>query len=288
MSNLPAIQLPATTSTGRVDYLKLLFTVDYDEGQRIGGQWTAMMENHREHIMSGNFKLRVLEPTKNSNGRNRLILVAWGQAADVMVRIIPLAWFPRIVRIDFREELLDRSEQAVLALGLKKMLEKKGRRNVALIKSKPREKTDERDIGGYGFSVGSRKSDFQVVVYKRGNERPAVEVRLQNKSAKQFANEYHHMASLMPEKDDYNSIMAELDYIASKQVHNATGAKFLFELNDQIDQAEKEMSAMMQAREWMAEPEEEEYFQSLTTEEQQDLQADGFVPVEMMNPKLRG
>jgi hypothetical protein len=104
------------------------------------------------------------------------IYECWGMTAELLVdspflyenanRILPL-------RIDYRVELSEdvKTDQVFYAIHAK------SNSNVQTFNSRTRNKSDDRDAGGQGFSVGSHKSDRRLVVYQRGHERPALEVQ---------------------------------------------------------------------------------------------------------------
>lgn len=273
---------------GRCDKVEMIAYMDHDRGQQWHGDVRAILEKGLKDGVQGDYNLRVMDPTKHSKGRKRFKVSTWGWLAEHFLRSIPLAWFQHITRLDWRNSVPGMTERQAFALGLQFQIRKKGRHNVAQISSEYREKTDARDVGGKGFTIASRKSPTHTTVYSRGKEDVAVEVRFANRAAKDIANAFAHLATHDPSQNRYDVLLEDLHTSAQVVMHKQLRMTTATQIREAGERAERDLKTMIDALEYQEQEEERAYWESLTTEEQQDLQADGFVPVEMLEPKLRG
>lgn len=166
--------------TARIDRFDLLCEREHDLWQSeivaLGTQarFTAEDEGVTLHHNS-----RCLGAT--SDGQKRLYTFeTWGEFSDKFARVAGARKWVELHRLDIRIEMPVDVDKL---LGLAGYVEKNGKfgRNVQYFSTREREKKEGRHAGGCGVSIGSHKSDRRLVIYKRKNEKGAIELQLSGK-----------------------------------------------------------------------------------------------------------
>jgi hypothetical protein len=160
----------------RVDYLKFLVVLPVEEVIKWKRVWYALFDD--DHIASGGPHHATVGSVKRAeNGDYMYAFEAWG---DVCANVVDLPfdqWAPYLHRVDIRRAV-DVTQPGLDVL-YSWLRENCGdNRNIQQFNTKPRSKRGGRNAGGIGLQVGSHKSDFRIVVYKRHGEVGAVEVNL--------------------------------------------------------------------------------------------------------------
>lgn len=272
----------------RVDYLKFLLPLDVDRAQDLLQPLSAFVNSDKtklEHKRS--FEITVLNPTNASGGKSRYVIEAWGAHCMDILPYIPNWLWGSLARIDYREPLLHTTDEALAAFCQKWAMSDKGSRNISTLNTKPRVKTNRRDVGGKGICFGSRKSSSHTVAYKRGNEYPAIESRIEKARAEDagiaILTRLEDAAS-----DEVARIVTEVaKNFAMQERIRCIGVKETIHWEQQMQIALGEQSTMQAALEWKEREDEKEWWESLSAEEQAEWQSDGFIPTEMCKPKLR-
>lgn len=163
----------------------------------------------------------------------------WGRIADLFAQLLsPQDWL-LCSRLDYRQELSERSDRDMRYFVLWQMRRGAKRVNLYPMDTRPRKKTNKRDVGGKGIFLGSRKSDKTLAVYKRGAEMPACEFRLMNEECRALVA--HTMERQQSKVDGdispYECLRQRWDNHAAARLLELTG----FETADMlIDRAVKE------------------------------------------------
>jgi hypothetical protein len=105
----------------------------------------------------------------------------WGEWTTIIEKLPYEQWSRFLRRLDVRGTLWDVGEDAIVSTG-QYLQRNVASRNVEVFSSKPASKRLGRDRGGKGFRIGSRKSDYCAVVYRRTGEPSAVEFRFQGQA----------------------------------------------------------------------------------------------------------
>jgi len=105
----------------------------------------------------------------------------WGEWTAVIEKLPYGAWARFLKRLDVRGTLWDVGHDAIVNTG-QYLQRHVTSRNVETFSSKPASKRLGRDRGGKGFRIGSRKSDYCAVVYRRTGEPAAIEFRFQGQA----------------------------------------------------------------------------------------------------------
>lgn len=272
----------------RIDYLKFLVPLDFDRGQELCNPLVAFVNSDKTKLeMKRSFDITILNPTASSNGRSRYIIESWGAHTLDILPYLPNWIWGHLSRIDYREPLLHTSDQALAAFCQKWAMSDKGSRNISTLNTKARAKSNRRDVGGKGICFGSRKSSSHTVVYKRGNEYPAIESRIEKSKAEDAGLAILNRlevdgADLLP-----RIVLEVAQSMAKVERSRCFGVSEVALWEQQMLIALGEQNTMQAALEWKERDDEREWWESLSTEEQEEWQKDGFIPTEMCKPKLR-
>lgn len=235
------------------------------------------------------FRLKVADSTPATGGKRRLILDAWGNAARALIDWLDSAYVMNITRLDYRRELRGITREHVRGYLTQKVLGKKGGRNIVTYDTNDRQKTDTRDVGGYGLTIGSRKSDAHTTIYQRGSEPAAIEHRFQGNKAADIAAKA--MGPMFDDEEPFmvsEYIMRELSAAARVELNQATG----YTNYDKLALAMVDSAGMMKlVQDSMTFAEDQadadEWWQTLSREEQEEMQQGGFIPSDTLQPRLR-
>lgn len=105
----------------------------------------------------------------------------WGECTGVVDLLDYAVWSSWVGRLDVRATQWDVDGEAVLHTG-QRLQRTISTRNIEVFSSKNASKRLGRDRGGKGFRIGSRKSDFCIVCYKRAQEPAATEYRIKGQA----------------------------------------------------------------------------------------------------------
>lgn len=167
----------------RIDYLKFVFTMEHDLfSHKVNPVLTSLQHNFT-HDPQRQYPAKLTALGHQTGGKRRYVYEAWGEFAHDIAAKAPLWVWKHCRRIDVRAETNMVTEDQLRGLASYYGAHKGGRVNVDVLNSRPRTKTNQRDVGGIGIRIGSRKSDHHAVFYKRGAELPAFEYRRQGKAA---------------------------------------------------------------------------------------------------------
>jgi hypothetical protein len=166
-----------------VDYLKFIFACDEEMFQNDYALDFQRLQADANDFgaKSQYFKLTVLGGGRTVG--SRYVVECVGPVAEYLSLRIPLVWYRRLTRIDFRSELRTLAASDLDKAASYYLLTQAKTRNVSALDTRPRNKAVGRDTGGKGISLASRKSGVCGTVYRRGKELPAYELRILNKSA---------------------------------------------------------------------------------------------------------
>lgn len=169
----------------RPDYAKFIFHVENDLFHTFYNQFCEKSHECKFHgDFLKNHHVSVFPGKDVQTGR--YILEVWGEWAGI-VNYLPVRWMLYLTRFDIRGVLWDTSQEQIQSVGQALQLGDCPY-NVETFNSKPASKRFGRDRGGVGFRVGSRKSDICLVVYQRGQEKPAMEFRFQGPTLRKMYN----------------------------------------------------------------------------------------------------
>lgn len=278
-----------SSRTPKVDYLKFLLAMDYDRAQQeITPVIAAIKAMQGVEVANVGCKLTVLNPTESSNGRSRYVIEVWGDAAHYAISMVPPRWWEHLKRIDARYTLHDVTSKALGAFINRNIMQANSKKNVTTFDTRSRQKTNTRDVGGRGIVFGSRKSDVHTAIYARGNEPVALEVRFQNRKADHIGNlALFEKETGDPQRGFMDTLLSNINVESMTELYKITA-------NHGIDQLQNTMVAdyehsmkVQQAVEWVETEDERKWWESLSPEEQAEWQSQGFVPTEMLKPKLQ-
>src|SRR5688572_27438225 len=158
-----------STVQPKMDYVKYIIPMDTDRIQQLGARINAAIMDKTVPFDHGRgFKLSVLDSTPTTGGKRRLVLDAWGPATKALIDWLDSSYVPFIVRLDYRRELRSITRDHVRGYLTRMVLGAKKKRNITTYDTNDRQKTHSRDVGGYGLTIGSRKSDSHTTIYQRG------------------------------------------------------------------------------------------------------------------------
>jgi hypothetical protein len=197
------------TALWRYDYVKLVIT----SPRGTFDQYYSALRDAARSRKWGNaewdksHKVQALYTQDTSWERTAIDI--WGECAGVLELLPYHIWEAFLQRVDVRAVQWEVSEEAILHTG-QRMQRTIASRNIEVFSSKPASKRLGRDRGGKGFRIGSRKSDWCIVMYKRTSEPAAVEYRLTGqglRNARTHMDETYYTGnpdcSLWPELKQY-------------------------------------------------------------------------------------
>jgi len=164
---------------GRFDYCSFLIECPADLFQDIYlAEWKRAIVDHMTLTeQKKNQRVHALGATKSGN--RRYVLALWGEPARLVTNLPFPKWGDDLTRVDIRRTVYgcadDTYEKLCVALEYAET-----KNNIESFKVKRRTKNHQRDTGGRGVRYGSRKSDRSSKIYKRGNEKPAIETQFQD------------------------------------------------------------------------------------------------------------
>ena len=270
--------------TPTLDYIKYILPLDSDRLQQLAAHLHAYeMENTRGFKWGQTAKMTVMDSTKDTAGRRRLVIEAWGKGADDMLELLSPLYLEHVTRLDYRRELAGATVKDVEAFLARSAMQAKSRRNVQTFRSQPRQKNHQRDVGGVGIYFGSRKSDSHTAAYVRGNEAPAIEHRFQGRKAQDIACEalgawYERNAPGLK----LPLLMPILERYAQTELTTATGYTSWEKLVLAMRDDKAHMDKLNQASEWLETKEERDFWEGLSQEEQLEMQGPGYVPASVL------
>ena len=275
--------------TVRIDYLKFLIPMDWDRAQEAIKPMVDFVASDKTLLVTNrDFKVTVLNPTPSTNGKSRYIVEIWGAHTMEILPLIPDWFWGSLSRIDHRTPLLKTTDAALTAFIQKWAMSDRGLRNIATLNTKPRTKSNKRDVGGRGIIFGSRKSNSHTVVYKRGNELPAIESRIEKDKAQDVGINILNALQEEGHAPIERIVIQFAEKAAEQERYRCIKETTIIGWENSMLVAQGEQKVMTDALEWKEREDEREWWESLTPEEQTAWQTDGFIPTDMMKPKLRG
>lgn len=258
----------------QIDYLKFVFSLDYDEMQRrhesIKRMLTFVEPNNPQ--LRG-FKFSIIGFDAERPAERRCVFEFFGENTEKFGQVIPSSWLNDLARVDYRVPLLHVGDEDVKGLVQEMTLLQRGRRNVYTFNTKQREKTNSRDVGGFGMMIGSRKSNQHTVVYLRAKENAVAEFRFQNQVAQEIG--FRTRARIIESNEDgielglIAALKSGLDLPVKAELGKAFGLFSIQELEQRMKRASANGRRMQQALEWVETNEEAGWWASLTQEEQE-------------------
>jgi len=163
------------TKGGRIDYVKLVFTLDQDRAAHILEAYTLYLEGLVETVKDAKGKpwhINSLGATEE--GQRRYSIDVWGPVSHPFFE--NLAGWERVWvrRLDYRVET-EITEIGLSAFEQEARQWNSYKRTITRTDSRPRSKKGGRDAGGMTVAVGARGSDKRLSVYARGGKKGAVE-----------------------------------------------------------------------------------------------------------------
>lgn len=259
-------------SNGRLDYLKFMFKMEHDSFQAhvVSGYHRALMRCGVSIDNGAVHKLTALGP--GADKLPRYIIEIWGEEADKFAERMPASWVGHLRRIDFRFTIGDLTAEQMRSIQRAVSLPG-GVKPAQIIDSRPRKKKGEsRDVGGVGLYFNSRKSDRHAVVYKRGKEEAAFEFRLRDKKAAEAGeNAWRLMMSdtSMSPRDALRFEMALWSEEFERERFSGDVGQWAWAMASAGD---KLLAAVEQMEMFAETAEEREFWASMSTEEQLDMQ----------------
>ena len=117
-------------------------------------------------VARADVKLTVLGPTESSNMRSRYVVEMWGKTAHLSIAMVPKHWWERLARVDARYTLVGTTSEELGSFINRNVMQRNSKKNVTTFDTRPRQKTNTRDVGGRGIVFGSRKSDLHTAIYQ--------------------------------------------------------------------------------------------------------------------------
>lgn len=278
-----------TLSRPLVDYLKFIIPMDYDRAQQVIPSVAASIQGLQGiEVDNVGYKMTVLSPTESSGMRSRYVIEVWGLAAHHAITLVPSSWWEHLTRIDARYTLKNVSADALGSFINRNIMQRTSKKNVTTFDTRPRQKTNTRDVGGRGIVFGSRKSDIHTAIYARGEEAVALEVRFQNRKADHIGNlALFEKETGEAQRNFYEVLLANLNVEAMTELYKITACHGTAKLESLMNRDSVDQAKLKAASDWLETEAEKVWWESLTPEEQEEWQKDGFIPTEMCKPKLR-
>lgn len=160
----------------RVDYIKCTRSIHTETAVKLRKLWDETFD--QEHIYDGKaHQAKVQSVRSEGEGKYLYTFEAWGPTCANCVELDLQEWAPFIERVDIRYTC------PVTARGLDTLYQvftksNSAHRNIQRFDTRPRTKERGRNAGGIGLALGSHKSDFRIVIYKRPSEPGALEFNL--------------------------------------------------------------------------------------------------------------
>lgn len=218
--------------TFRVDYIKFLVPLPVEHVKAWKDVFLAVMD--ADHIANGAPHTANVGSVKRAeNGDYVYAFEAWGEVCANAVELPFEQWAPWLHRVDIRREA------DVTPEGLNesyRWLEAHcgAGRQVNQFNTPPRTKRGGRHSGGKGVQVGSHKSDFRVIIYRRTGEMGAIECNLSGdllKDLKATAMLQHRSLLSEPAYTPWRRLISTCEVRTQVRARIATGLH-LAELQD--------------------------------------------------------
>lgn len=162
--------------TFRVDYIKFYVPLPVEEVKKWKNVFLAVMDD--AYISRGEAHTADVGSNKRAdNGDYYYYFEAWGPVCANVVDLPFEQWAPWLQRVDVRREA-DVTEEGLNEVY--RWLERNcgAGRQVNQFHTPARTKRGGRHSGGRGVQLGSHKSDFRVIIYRRTGEMGAIECNL--------------------------------------------------------------------------------------------------------------
>lgn len=273
-----------------IDYVRYIVPMDVDRIQQFGAFINGAMSDGKVTFGHGKgFRLKVGDSTASTGGKRRLILDAWGDASRELIDLLDSGYMQYITRLDYRRVLPGVDKRGMAGYVTKMIMGRKSKRNIVTYNTNPRQKTDSRDVGGYGLTIGSRKSDSHTTAYVRGDEPAAIEHRFQGAKAQDIAAKAMIPAFDMEEPGNVSDhILSELRVAALVELNQATGYRNYETLAAEMMGAADQMEMVKQSLDFSEDQAEADaWWETQTLEQQEDAQQAGYLPSETLQPQLR-
>lgn len=167
----------------RIDFVGLIWrnTADYMQDNVL--PTVSMIQAYADTMSPGQGRIVVKVGRSRSGGGTIYELDAWGEAAKHLADRMPDAWWLRLTRLDYREQLGDWLQSDIHTFASE--LHRRGipGYNTSPLNKRDAQKTDRRGVGGAGIMVGSWRSAKSMTIYKRVREAAVVEIRLNSRLA---------------------------------------------------------------------------------------------------------
>lgn len=207
----------------RIDYLKFAVNQPHDLVQEeYAAEWSVRMGDSVSNWgHTGGTHMYVA--AGKLPGQSSYIFEAWGEHADHLAYSLHQRWWRWLRRIDLRTDVpalndieMRRAAQYLLMRGVKC-------KTVYYMDTAPRRKTNQRDVGGIGLVLNSRKSAQHAVIYKRGYEPVAVEYRMQDVMAQELGRQIAEVHGWMEDGMRYDAVIKAMEESAGRFFEKTLG-----------------------------------------------------------------
>lgn len=272
----------------RIDYLGFNVRLHPENSPFILGTLLNSIRGDDCNLVEGDsFALTEISPNADSDGRRRYKVEAWGEYSIELAALVPLEWFDDLSRVDVQAKLYGATRETVKADALMRFAGKKGARNVIPYDTKNRKKSNQRDVGGAGCSIGSRKSKRYTITCARADEVPYVETRAGGDCARDIGRTVLLTVDEKGPNAWYDALVEACWQFYRTELHQATGLRSAEGLKLAMDDARERERQMVKAMVWAEEEQEREWWESLSAEEQEEILLQGWSPSTWPGPKHR-
>lgn len=223
----------SSMTTPVIDYLKIYWPRHADTNGQTTVDEILTIARRGHAILNPKKEQWVFKVMSGKDGKDANFCVeVWGETANYVAQSLPLVHWLKVNRIDLRRTLRQRTDVEMRAFQRRALRMGAKGRNMTILNSKARTKTDSRDVGGQGVVYGSRKSDSHAVIYKRGSELPAVEFRLSGPNCRQLVRDqvYETYFSLREQVPAYNLALVMMASTAALFFERTIGSAFVEEV----------------------------------------------------------
>jgi hypothetical protein len=272
----------------RIDYVKFNLRLEWDRAEQMIGTLLAAIRGEDCNLTEGkDFDFTCLGADLTGDGKRRYVIEAWGEYAIELAALVPLEWFEDLSRVDVQAKIPGVDAKDVKAYATRRYMADKGKRNVTPYDSKPRKKTNKRDVGGVGLTIGSRKSKRYTIFCARGQEDPYVETRAGNQTAKDLGAQVLQAVDERGPNHWYDAFIGAALQFHHGELYQATGAATAESLALHLKDARRLELDMVDAMVWAENREEREAWEQMTLEQQEAMLLDGYLPEDLYHPKHR-
>lgn len=236
----------------RIDYIGLIWRNDADYFQESVIPLLQQCEGLAAREVAAPGKIKVRVGRARSGDGSTYEVDAWGHCADTLANFMPTAWWLRLSRLDYREEIgeIDRADMA--KFGAEVHRRKIPGFNTTPLDKRDAAKTDRRGIGGGGIQIGSWRSERSLTIYRRRKESAAVEIRMNAKLAKPLGEEIHHFATANPGIGAHVEALAAGRFYLNKMLMTTIGTtdvkKYVEDVLDDVANLEDAIAEMAARR----------------------------------------